>query len=146
MTRILVFILFSFSLSLHASVYKWVDENGKVHFTDKKPNNKNVEEKHYKNTAPAPDPETQNHKKSMAEYMKMKQQQERDAVKYKKQQLARAQKKSKICKNLLKYKNATKNAALVYTFDENGHRIIYNKEQRQAAQKRANHKYAKYCK
>ncbi|PUA28247.1 MAG: hypothetical protein B0W54_17375 [Cellvibrio sp. 79] len=35
--KLLVFILLATSLNSTAEIYRWVDKNGKVHFTDKKP-------------------------------------------------------------------------------------------------------------
>ncbi len=37
-------LLFLRSFSCNAEIYKWIDEQGKVHFTDNPPNNKPAEE------------------------------------------------------------------------------------------------------
>ncbi len=46
MSRIFAFTLFLLlcSHSVHAEIYKWVDEHGKAHFTDKPPTGKKTEE------------------------------------------------------------------------------------------------------
>ena len=41
---LLILCLLSVSSALHAEIYKWVDDNGKAHFTDRPPVNQQVEE------------------------------------------------------------------------------------------------------
>ncbi len=55
-----VFIIFSITTSAHAELYKWVDEHGKVHYSDKAPNkdkqlkSKTIPLQHNKNVSPSP--------------------------------------------------------------------------------------------
>ena len=45
------------SLTSQAAIYQWVDTNGKVHFSDKKPTHIEAEEKHYQGQTTSLDPE-----------------------------------------------------------------------------------------
>ncbi len=42
--RLLILCLLSVSFPLNAEIYKWIDKNGKAHFTDTPPANQQVEE------------------------------------------------------------------------------------------------------
>lgn len=48
MLKVLLFSLLIFSFSVNAQIYRWVDESGKVHYSDKKPEGAKQEEVHLK--------------------------------------------------------------------------------------------------
>lgn len=50
-TGALVAVLSCVALSAHAEIYRWVDANGKVHYTDKPPAGVKVEKREYSNVS-----------------------------------------------------------------------------------------------
>jgi hypothetical protein len=123
--------LLSFSAAISAEIYKWVDENGKVHYSDK-PFNENAE----KVTIEKPPTEkqrieAQNNAKRLIQRDKRLQENKIEDQQLLKQQTKEINEKSKICADAKKELEILMTPVRVYQVDENGNESILDDAQRQ---------------
>lgn len=62
--------------TVHAEIYKWVDDQGNVHFSDNKPKDRESEKQDYPAGENSPDPEMARHRQQMDEQLQQWEQQE----------------------------------------------------------------------
>ena len=126
--NIKVFIFFIFSSyyvltsTLNAEVYKWVDENGKVHFSDKKLKS-SAEKIEVKNNKPSIQPSQQQNTSNQAikkqkylDFLKSEREEKKEKKQKKQRQLAKQKRRCTTLKDQLK--SYEENRALWYELDE----------------------------
>ena len=135
------------SVSEAAEIYKWIDENGVVHFGDR-PGNSRTEKIDIEDSGNflSVDPELEKHRQKqnrlldrMEEERKMN---EEDRAKRKEQQ----KKLNKTCMEAKDYKKNMKLAGRIYRLDDQGNRVFYSNEERKNYEKKVNDLISKYCK
>lgn len=144
------FIVFSSlnPLIANAQLYKWVDENGKTHFSDQPPRkqkaeklNMPVSKKSTSRNVPT-DAERRIRQQQLLKTMaadRKKREDERAAEKLAKQT------KAERCKHLLERKNKFIRANHIYTTDEKGERQYYDEETADKRRRAAVEQYEKEC-
>ena len=118
--RTLTLLLF-ISVS-HAEIYKWTDENGRVHYGER-PDNPNTEKVEIKSTAPKPDTGIDSDRKEKQRKLLDAFEEERAEKKQKKAEAE--QKKREMERRCAKAKDRLrrlKNAGAYYALDKNGNR------------------------
>lgn len=145
-------IIFSSVLTVatmtHADIYKWVDENGQVHYGDKPGDDSSeqlsVEEKSVDQLEQdnAGDNRLEYQKRLLDSYATERRQKQEEKAKQDKQQAEQKQKCERARKRLASYENA----GLLYTRDEQGERVILNDEQHQTAMEKARAAVRQHCK
>jgi len=145
--RIAAALLLVFSVSAGAGVYKWVDENGQVHYGDA-PQGESSEQLDLNNKKadPAADNETgrrEYRKKLLDSYATERKQKQEQKAKQEEQQAEQKQRCDQARKRLYDYEHA----AFLYDRDKKtGERAILNDEQHKAAMENARAAVKRYCK
>ncbi|MBU1215223.1 MAG: DUF4124 domain-containing protein [Gammaproteobacteria bacterium] len=116
-------LLSCISLSAHAGLNKWVDENGKVHYSDKPPSNVTAESVRNiagkgQEAAPA-DYSSKSYSEREAE-MKKARQEKKDAAEKSAQEAAQLQARKRNCAAAQENLRALESGARLVTYDENG--------------------------
>lgn len=132
----------------NAQLYKWVDEDGKTHFSDQPP----IRQKAEKLNMPKAQVPTSGSGSSDADRsVRRKQLLETMAADRKKREDSRADKKQKKqekaerCKYLLAKKKKAQRANHFYTTDENGERQYFDEKKAEAIRRRAIENYQQEC-
>jgi len=131
-------------LPVQAEVYKWTDEQGRVHFSDKPPS-KDVPEYQLRTPASAEstssqesltDAERRARQKRLSDSLEADRREKQQAETTHKQQQVRREHNCKIARAEL---TASKRANLVYDYDKQGNRVYYDdaKKQKYLESKRA---------
>lgn len=143
-----VFTLF-FNTAHAASVYKWVDEDGQVHYSSK-PKNKNAKEVKIKNryidsgtsTPSLGTQERMDNQKKFIDSIDAENKSLSDAKKKKQEQEALRNSRCNAARDQLRRQES---ASALYDLDEKGNRILLDKEQYEIAMKQARARVAKWC-
>ncbi|MCO7227075.1 DUF4124 domain-containing protein [Pleionea sp. CnH1-48] len=142
----------SLSQEAHAGkIYKWVDENGKVHYSDKPPpkQHKSEEIKVKKSATTKNQVDTRSAQQRVKDAQKWlnSTQEEKKQKRLKQQQQAAEQKQAqeKCAKARRAYQEAIRSNAL-YDKDKKGNTYVMNEEQRQAAFKVLQQQIKTFCK
>jgi len=145
MKKIIWICLFLFIGSAQAAVYKWVDENGKVHYGDKpQAGNKNIE----LNVDSEPsvvrgmDSSRVEKREKLLEVMEEDRIEKREANKKKKQKAARNKKRCHYQKDKLR---RFKRASAIYNLDSDGNRVYQSRGKRERTIASIQKKINKYC-
>jgi hypothetical protein len=124
---VLTFTLFLFADSINAKVYKWVDENGKTHYSDKPIDDKSKEIKVKKGpSAKRINDAKQRTKKQLNAYKRLSESVEKekaDKAKLVKQQEQEAQETRAECKEARRLVNVYNRGRPVFQRDENGNKV-----------------------
>ncbi|CAM3592848.1 DUF4124 domain-containing protein [Parendozoicomonas haliclonae] len=123
---VLVVTLMPLSLA-QAEIYKWVDEDGNVHFTDKQHSQSNAREVELKKSNDYRGSNIYREQKSRFQAMDHERNIKKQAKQKKKQSMA------KQCEYARYKLGRTETASYVFDIDDKGERIIYTEEQRQQA-------------
>jgi hypothetical protein len=131
-----IFVIFYLNIPAHAEIYKWTDEQGRVHFSDKPPG-ENTSQYHLRKPASTSsssnevtpgDAERRIKQRKLMESLEADRlEKEQAAAKQKQQQAARERK----CQYARAELRASKNANLIYDYDAQGNRIYLNEAQKQ---------------
>ena len=115
---------------LYAEVYKWVDEDGKVHFSDK-PKNKNAKKFIYDPKVISQETFKKNNdkkpKNSISKRNEFEAKQQNELKNYHHNQ---TEKQKRYCGEAKEDLIATQNSQLLYNYDKNGKRYFLNEKQR----------------
>lgn len=121
------------ALAAHAQVYKWVDENGRVHYGEKPPEGVKSSEVSVKSAPSAAPPETsQTWKEKDAEFQrrKIEREQKEQASEAERKRLAEARRRD--CANARGELDILTRGGGVYRTDEKGERLYLQESQRAA--------------
>jgi hypothetical protein len=130
-----------------AEVYKWVDEKGNVHFGDR-PSDSKAEKIDIKESAGSPtvDPGQKNRQEKQHKLLDLMEE-ERNEKKEKKAKLKEEKKKrKKMCLEAKDYQKSFKEAGAIYALDDEGNRVFYSKDEREARERELVDKINKWCK
>jgi hypothetical protein len=130
-----IFVLFYLNMPAHAEIYKWTDEQGRVHFSDK-PAGENTSQYHLRTPASTSsssnevtpgDAERRIKQRKLMESLEADRlEKEQAAAKQKQQQAARGRK----CQYARAELRASKNANLIYDYDAQGNRVYLSEAQK----------------
>jgi hypothetical protein len=152
-TFISVFLISVSILSLNTAhagaVYKWVDEDGQVHYSSK-PKSKNAKEVKIKNRyidsgTSAPSPSTQERlekQKKFIDAMDAENKSLSDAKRKKQQQEELRNSRCNAARDQLRRQES---ASALYDLDEKGNRVLLDKKQYDIAMKQARNRVKKWC-
>ena len=130
-----------------AAVYKWVDENGKVHYSDKPPPQGEAQELDVESAPSTSTP-------ALTDEQRLQKQQrlldafakERADKKAEQEKLKKEKQERKIwCARARDELRQLKEAAYLYDYDESGEKVIYSKEAREKATREQEAQIKKYC-
>lgn len=130
---------------LKAEVYKWVDEDGKVHFSDK-PKSKNAKKFIYKpktidqETFKNNNTKKSKTKQSSPDELEIKRQQQFDT--YNK---SNTEKQKRYCREAKEDLEITKTSQLLYNYDKNGKRYFLDEKQRKEVLEKKKSLVKKWC-
>lgn len=146
--KTLIFVIISavFSAAATASVYRWVDADGQVHYSQFKPAGVNATEQNKPNTNQGPNPEEA--KKRLEELRAKLQENINDREKAKKEQAEAKEDKERRKENCEKAKEQLRgyeNNGRVYKTLENGERYWYTEKEREGLINSAKEQVKKYC-
>ena len=148
MNHLLSIIVFLFSASAQAAVYKWVDEAGTVHYGDKpEVGSQLIEVRQYK-TRNIP-PEADENQLSRAEKrQRISDMLEEDRLEKNKQRnkkrLERKRKRQE-CNRLRDRQRHVERASGLYNLDKDGNRVFMSSEQRQKSEQKLRKRIQKVC-
>lgn len=127
----LILVAAVWSLTAEAGVYKWTDEQGRVHFSDRKMD-MNSEEVQLKPSTSSPQPavdQAERERKRRRLLDVYREDRSKKRAKLEKQQQAKAEKKQK-CHNAQRRYARFNRAGGIYDTDKNGERRYLNHEKR----------------
>ena len=132
-TRIVITILFLSPMTGQSEIYKWVDENGMVHFDDR-PGSGNKEKIEIKTTGTSSSPNTELQDRVEQEKKLLEIFEEERHEKKLKQAEQREEKKKleKKCAEAKDYKRTLDESSRLYFLDENGDRVHVSAEEKDA--------------
>ncbi len=132
-TRILVTILFLFPTIGQSEIYKWIDENGNVHFDDR-PGGGNKEEIKIKTTVPSSSPNTELQKNMEQEkqLLEIYGEERLENKLIKAEQREEKMELKKKCAQAKDYKRTLDESYGLYFLDEEGERVNLSAEEKDA--------------
>ncbi|WP_019531184.1 DUF4124 domain-containing protein [Dasania marina] len=134
------------ALTTQAQVYKWVDEQGNVHYSDSKPAQQQAEEKHYAGSQPSLDPELESYRNAIKKNELERQRQQS----YEQQQRVEAKEKAKqrkhYCDRLKSQQLIDNRVSMRRTQHPDGTLTVWTGEERKQYSKTLQDNYTKYCK
>ena len=131
--QILITVLFLSPAIGQTEIYKWVDENGKVHFDDR-PGSGNKEKitVKTKETSSSPDTELQERVEKEKKLLDIYEEERQGKNLKKAEQLEEKSKMKKRCAEAKDYQKSMVAASGLYNLDEKGERVILSEEERNA--------------
>ena len=128
---------------VHSEIYKWTDENGRIHYGDR-PENTGSETIEVK-PAPLPDKGTEEHKEKQRKLLELIDE-EREENKQKQAESKKEKQQRQInCEKSRKYHESLKTASGLYQEKEDRSKIILTHEERAAAETRAREDIEHWC-
>ena len=143
-------VVFFLTLPVQAEVYKWTDEHGRVHFSDKPPSKDTPE---YQLRTPASsgstsspasltDAERRARQKKLSDSLEVDRIEKQQAESKRQQQQA---KREHNCKVARKEASASKRANLIYDYDQQGNRVYYSEAKKQRYLESLRAEVRKWC-
>jgi hypothetical protein len=146
LTRILIIFLLFWSTSAISAIYKWVDADGKVHYSDKK-----VSQAPATELKPAPKANQEDIAQAQEKTNRLKQQLDnakevklQKEQKQKEDEVKMAEKKKK-CLNVMDDLENLKSTPGIYYKDEKGERVFYDDKLRKEVNERYRQAYDENC-
>ena len=132
-TRILVTILFLFPTIGQSEIYKWIDENGNVHFDDR-PGSGNKEKIEIKTTetSSSPNTELQDRVKQEKQLLEIYEEERQENKLIKAEQREEKMELKKKCAQAKDYKRTLDESYGLYFLDEEGERVNLSAEEKDA--------------
>lgn len=127
-----------------AGVYKWVDEEGRVHYGQRPPAVADQAEKMKLDKAPPPDPYAAERRERMQRYIEAKDEERAEREKKKEEAQAKAEERKQECTRARK-RMALFSGGRIYEIDENGQRSYMDDKQRAVEKKQAQAELDKWC-
>lgn len=127
-----------------AGVYKWVDENGKVHYSDRPQGSKSqsIDIKSAPEAGQSEEARRRKRDKLLNVYAEERQER-REKAEQKKQEI---KKRKQRCNQSRDRLAGYERASYLYNLDEDGNRVVMNDKQRAALTRRAQASVKKWCK
>jgi len=130
-----------------AEIYKWVDDNGQVHYSEKAPDKKRAaKEIHLPKHTPQTAPASPAQRKQLRENLLRAFEEERNL---RKSAAAKKEKdEARIRKNCMRARDQLKNyerASVLYKLNEKGERVYYSDAQRRQAETNLRNQINKWC-
>lgn len=145
MRKVLLAILF-FAGSVSAEMYRWVDQHGKTHFSDRAPVKQLAEKVELKTPTSSYDGRDVRTRQKDALGIMMQQRESRQETKNLAAKKAlREQKIAKRCNRLKDKIKRMHRAGFLYSLDDQGERVALNDEQRMASIEKLQNSIAKNC-
>ncbi|UCB55602.1 MAG: DUF4124 domain-containing protein [Thiotrichales bacterium] len=147
MKRTVLFITLLAPIVVNASVYKWVDENGKVHYGDQPQARQPAVEMNIDDTAPIPSG-TDDSLSRAEKRERLLQSMEEDRIEKQEQrekQKALNEQNRKKCNRYRDRMRHYQRASGLYRLDNNGNRVYMSDADRSRATKNLQAKISKYC-
>lgn len=147
MKNSLLLLVFMMPLVVHASVYKWVDENGKVHYGDQPQASQPAVEMKVDDTAPAPsysDDELSREEKRERLLQSMEEDRVEKQEMREKQKAVREKNRQK-CNRYRDKMRHYERASSLYKLDKDGNRVYMSEGDRDRATKNLQANIKKYC-
>jgi len=140
-TLLLIIFFLIQAIAVHAEVYKWIDEDGKIVYGDK-PASDNSDKINI-NKTPKQDNDYQKRYKKQQKLLEVMQEERDEKIALKKEENEKKEKQEQQCAELRKELQETKNARLVYKeTDDPTNPRVYTDEERKAEEE----KFEKYIK
>ncbi len=132
-TRILITILLLSPVIGHSEIYRWVDENGMVHFDDR-PGSGNKEKLDIKTTEtpPIPNTELQDRVEQEKKLLEIYEEERQEKKLKKAEQREEKMKLKKKCAEAKDYKRTLDESSVLYFLDEKGERVHVSAEEKDA--------------
>lgn len=129
--------------AVHSEIYKWTDENGRIHYGDR-PENTDSETIEVK-PAPLPDKGTEEHKEKQRKLLEVIDEQ-REENKQKQAEVKKEKEQRKInCEKSKKYYESVKTASGLYQKGEDGDVVFLSHEERVSAEMKAKAEMEHWC-
>ena len=132
-----------------AEVYKWVDENGKVHFSDRPPGEAAQSSETVETRTPSGEsaeaPSDAERRKLRERLLEEFDRQREEKAKTKREQRAAKVELARRCSLAREALQQIVDATYLFDEDESGERLIYSDEQREAATRELKQKIRKHC-
>lgn len=145
----LIFLLFLGwgALASASGVYKWVDEQGQVHYGERPPARSQAQELRLKSSAPAAAPmQDEAARKDNEQRLLRAFEEEREQKKAQEQQSREEQaQRERNCALARDRQRRVQNAGSLYNLDDKGNRITLSESERAAAEQRAQQDVARWC-
>ena len=147
MKKILLLIVFMMPLVVHASVYKWVDENGKVHYGDQPQASQPTVEMKIDETAPAPSfsDDALSREEKRERLLQSMEEDRLEKQEKREKQKAENEKNRQKCNRYRDRMRHYKRANALYKLDKEGNRVYMSDGDRASATKNLQAKINKYC-
>ncbi|MFK7731678.1 MAG: DUF4124 domain-containing protein [Pseudomonadales bacterium] len=140
-----VLLLFS-TVAVAAEVYKWVDEQGNVHYTDKKPaNDKEPAKVDVKVHNTRKDAELDAYREYTKRNREAAETEAAISEKKKAKNRQTQQKRQHACKKILKRKREYQQGGVIYSEKKSGDRKYYSDEERAEVLRKLNKALKKHC-
>ena len=145
-TRILVTILFLFPTIGQSEIYKWIDENGNVHFDDR-PGSGNKEKIEIKTTetSSSPNTELQDRVEQEKQLLEIYEEERQENKLIKAEQQEEKMELKKKCAQAKDYKRTLDESYGLYFLDEEGERVNLSAEEKDAELREINEFIKKNC-
>ena len=124
------------AVSANAELYKWVDENGEVHFSDKKPAGQDYEEKEYDTSVSKTDEVAKKHQRDMDKYLDQLANKREIEQKEKSEKVSKTAKNQGKCTRFKKSYEKIKDKPGYYTRDKEGRRKLFGQAERDALEQK----------
>ncbi|MDH3947503.1 MAG: DUF4124 domain-containing protein [Gammaproteobacteria bacterium] len=143
-------VCFFLTLPVQAEVYKWTDEHGRVHFSDKPPS-KDTPAYQLRTPASAAstssqesltDAERRARQKKLSDSLEADRQEKQKAESTREQQQARREHNCKVARAEW---TASKRANLIYDYDQQGNRVYYSEAKKQRYLESLHAEVRKWC-
>lgn len=147
MKNLILLYILTVPIAAHAGVYKWVDDNGKVHYGDQPQVSQPTVEMNIDDTAPAPsfsDDVLSREEKRERLLQSMEEDRVEKQEKREKQQAAKEQNRQK-CNQYRDRMRHYERANSLYKLDKDGNRVYISDADRISATKNLQAKIKKYC-
>ena len=130
-----------------AEVYKWVDENGNVHYGDR-PGGPNADKVDIKESSGSTnvDPLLEQRREKQRKLLDSMEEERMEKNEQKAKLREQKQKRKKMCLKAKDYKKNMEVAGRIYTLDEKGDRVYYSDEKRKTQEKELADLIKKWCK
>lgn len=138
-------IFLSLVATAHAEVYKWVDEDGHVQYSDNPQAIKKAQSVPMQKI-PQPDPETLKRSENQQRYLDARDQERQKAQTDKENSAKQAAESKKQCDSAKERLAMLQMGGRIYNMDANGERNYISEEKRQAEIATMQDEVAKYCK
>lgn len=138
--------LFAFHPVLYAEVYKWVDEDGRVHYGDR-PASKSATQMDIKNQ-PAPtasEGDWQTIKQRQQKYLEYLEDERKDRDEVKAKQAAEKAERQKLCDEATQYHQRLMTNRLFYREDEDGNKVYLDYKEKDEEIRKTKEMMDKYC-